>query len=287
MQFQYVFIQNYQMIKYVIIVLTVFLFQITNAQPDSDVEITENNFRGTRFVNEHSVNLAEKGELLFLIQHRFGQLDGGLYELFGLDQATMRLGFEYGVSNNMNIGFGRSSWLKTYDIFAKYRILQQSSDFPISVAAVAGTSIPTLRNYFPSSEDDLTSKSSAYGQLLASVNVGNTAVQLSPGYISTGYLPINNTSYSLFTTGLAGSVKFSNMVSVNIEYLHWFNKEFSGTKPLSFGVDLTTRGHLFQLILSNSQHMFSQSLYTATRGSWESGTVYFGFNLIREFRLHY
>jgi hypothetical protein len=224
---------------------------------------------------------------LFLIQHRFGELDGGLYELFGLDQATMRLGFEYGISNHLNVGLGRSSWLKTYDIFAKYRLFEQNADFPLSVAAVAGTSIPTLRNYFPSSEDDLTSKSSVYGQLLMAINLGNAAFQLSPGYISTGYLPGANRSFSLFTTGLAGSVKLSDMVSVNLEYLHWFNSEFSGTKPLSLGVDLSTRGHLFQLILSNSQHMFSQSLFTATRGSWESGTVYFGFNLIREFRLHY
>lgn len=273
--------------KYVFVILLVFFFQVSAAQSNSAAEIIENNFRGTRFVNEHSVNLAEKGELLFLIQHRFGELDGGLYELFGLDQATMRLGFEYGITNNLNIGFGRSSWLKTYDIFAKYRFLEQNADFPLSIAAVAGTSIPTLRNYFPSSEDDLTSKSSSFGQLLMAVNLGNAAFQLSPGYILTGYLPAENRNYSLFTTGLAGSLKLSDMVSVNLEYIHWFNSEFSGTKPLSLGVDLTTRGHLFQLILSNSQHMFSQSLVTATSGSWESGTVFFGFNLIREFRLHY
>jgi hypothetical protein len=287
MQFKYVFIQNNQMNKYLILVLLIFLFQVSAAQNDTAAEIIENNFRGTRFVNEHSVNLAEKGELLFLIQHRFGELDGGLYELFGLDQATMRLGFEYGITNSLNVGIGRSSWLKTYDIFAKYRILEQDENTPLSIAAVAGTSIPTLRNYFPSSENDLTSKSSAYGQLLLSANFGIAAFQLSPGFISTGYLPAENKSFSLFTTGLAGSVKLSDMVSVNMEYLHWFNSEFSGTKPLSLGVDLTTRGHLFQLILSNSQQMFSQSLFTATSGSWKSGTVYFGFNLIREFRLHY
>ena len=287
MQIKYVFIQNNQMIRYVIIVLAVFHFQISIAQPDSAEEIIDNNFRGTRFVNEHSVNLAEKGELLFLIQHRFGQIDGGLYELFGLDQATMRLGFEYGVSNHLNIGLGRSSWLKTYDLFVKYRFLQQNSNFPLTLAALAGTSVPTLRNYFPSSEDDLTSKSSAYGQLLAAINLGNTSFQLSPGFMSTGYLPTENRSYSLITTGLAGTVKFSDMVSVNLEYLHWYNSEFSGTKPLSLGLDIHTRGHLFQLILSNSQQMFSQGLYTATMGTWEKGTVYFGFNLIREFRLHY
>jgi hypothetical protein len=287
MQFKYVLMQIFQMNRYVIAVLTIFLYQISDAQTNTTTEIAKYNFKGTRFVNEHSVHLAEKGELLFLIQHRFGELGGGLYELFGLDRATMRLGFEYGLSNSMNIGFGRSSWLKTYDIFAKYRMLEQTSNFPITIVAVAGTSIPTMRNYFPISEDNLTSKSSAFGQLLTSVNLGSIGIQLSPGYISTGYLPAENRNYSLFTTGLAGSVKLSDMVSVNLEYLHWYNSEFSYKKPLSLGVDLTTRGHLFQLILSNSRQMFSQSLYTATMGSWQSGTVFLGFNLIREFRLHY
>lgn len=273
--------------KTILCVLLGLITYTSSAQTYTDSEIPENSFRGTRFVNGHSVNLADKGLLLFLIQHRFGRLDGGVYELFGLDHATMRLGFEYGLGRNLNVGFGRSSWLKTYDIFAKYRFIQPTVNFPVTVAAVAETSIPTLRNYFPAAHDNLTSKSAVHAQLLLAGAFGRFGFQLSPGYMSTGFLPVMNENIGMFTTGVAGSVFISDMFSVNLEYLHWLHSEFQGAKPLSISVDLTTRGHLFQLILSNSQAMFSQSLYTATPGNWQDGMIYLGFNLIREFRINY
>jgi hypothetical protein len=250
-------------------------------------EFVDNIFRGTRLVNEHSVNLPDKGELLFLIQHRFGEIDGGIYELFGLDQATMRLGFEYGFGNYLSAGFGRSSWLKTYDLFVKARITEQHQDFPFSLGVVAGTSIPTLRNYFPESENSLLSKSAGSVQLLLAKTIGNIGFQLSPGILSTGYLHSQNESIVLITTGFAGSVQISDLISASVEYLHSFHSDYTSTHPLSIGVDIDTRGHLFQLILSNSQQMFSQGLHTVTQGSWSEGQLFFGFNLIREFRIKY
>ncbi len=267
----------------------IFIF-VTGAQcfaQTTEGEPAESAFNGTRLVNEHSVDLPDKGELLFLIQHRFGELDGGLYELFGLDQATMRLGFEYGFGNDFSAGFGRSSWLKTYDLFVKARFVQQIENFPFTLAAVANASVPTLRNYFPEPENSLFSKSAASIQLLIAKTIGNIGFQVSPGVLSTGYLLSQNDNVLLFTTGIAGSVKISDLITASVEYLPSFHSSFSGTNPLSIGVDIDTRGHLFQLILSNSQQMFTQGLYTATQGSWSEGTVFFGFNLIREFRIKY
>jgi len=87
--------------------------------------------------------------------------------------------------------------------------------------------------------------------------------------------------------GLGGAIKVSKKVSVNVEYLHNFNDDISNINPLSFGVDLDTGGHLFQLILSNSQGMFDQAFYTATSGDWSEGSLFFGFNLIRSFTIKY
>lgn len=265
-----------------------FFVAIVNSSAQTiEREVVDNIFRGTRLVNEQSANLPDKGELLFLIQHRFGEVDGGIYDLFGLDQATMRLGFEYGFGKNVTAGFGRSSWLKTYDLFIKFRITEQHQNFPFTLGAVAGTSVPTLRNYFPDSENSLLSKSAGNFQLLFAKTIGNLGFQISPGILSTGYLHSQNGSIVLFTSGFAGSVKISNLFSASIEYLHSFHSDYSGTNPLSIGVDIDTRGHLFQLILSNSQQMFTQGLYTVTQGSWSEGQLFFGFNLIREFRIKY
>ncbi|HKJ80290.1 MAG TPA: DUF5777 family beta-barrel protein, partial [Prolixibacteraceae bacterium] len=113
------------------------------------------------------------------------------------------------------------------------------------------------------------------------------SVMVSPGYLKTGYLPKEGENLSFVTTAFGGSVKLSKKVSLNAEYLVLFNSEIDDEMPLSLGVDLETGGHLFQLILSNSQSMHTQALYTSTAGDWTDGKIYFGFNLIREFRIKY
>ncbi len=270
-----------------IVILVCFAgFKASYAQEEQEKEI-KNIFQGTRFVNAQSANLAEKGKLNLSIQHRFGDISDGLYEFFGLDLATMRLGFEYGFGNNFNLGIGRSTYLKTYDGFAKVRFVQQSADFPATITATAEGAIPSIRNYFPDSHDSFSDKFTGAIQVQLAKTINNFGVQISPGYLNTGYLNTENTSYSLFTLGFGGSVKVSKKVSLNLEYLHSFNPDYSNTKPLSFGVDLDTGGHLFQLIISNSQQMFGQYLYTQTNGDWGEGHIYFGFNLIRQFRIKY
>lgn len=252
-----------------------------------ETEITKNVFQGTRFVNSQSANLAKRGKLLMMIQHRFGDISGGGYEFFGLDQASMRIGFEYGFAKNFNLGIGRSTYLKTFDAFAKYSFVQQNNNFPISVVLTGGGSIPSIRNYFPEEHDNFSDKLSANAQLNFASTIKNFGIQISPGYLNTGYLIIEEESFSVFTLGVAGSVKISKKVSANIEYLHNFNDDISNVNPLSLGVDLDTGGHLFQLILSNSQRMFDQAYYTSTSGDWTKGSLFFGFNLIRGFNLKY
>lgn len=255
-----------------------------NAQ---EAEKVKNAFRGTRLVNSQSASLADNGDLLLLIQHRFGDISGGGYELFGLDQASMRIGFEYGFGENFNLGIGRSTFMKTFDTFGKFRIVQQNDNFPLTMVVTAGGSIPSIRDFFPEGFDNFSDKVSINAQLHIAATIRNIGFQLSPGYLKTGYLPSENDNFSCFTLGIGGSVKISKKVSANIEYLHPFAFGTNNQNPLSLGVDLDTGGHLFQLILSSSQRMFDQALYTNTSGSWTKGSLFFGFNLVREFNLKY
>ena len=61
-------------------------------------------FKSTRLINGHSVENAAAGVLDVRISHRFGFINQGAYQLFGLDQASMRFGFDYGLSNRLMIG---------------------------------------------------------------------------------------------------------------------------------------------------------------------------------------
>jgi len=254
---------------------------------DSEVNTVPNIFRGTRFINGQSANLANEGELQLQIQHRFGDISGGMYEFFGLDQASMRLGFEYGFTKNFTAGIGRSTMFKTYDASVKFRIVQQSDKFPVTLATTIESSVPTIRDLFSEPNNKFSDKFSGDIQLHAAKTIGILGLQVTPGFLHTGYLLSEDNNFNMFTLGFGGSVKVSKKVSVNLEYLHHFEDKLEAKKPLSLGVDLVTGGHLFQLMITNSQAMFNQALYTNTFGNWSKGNIYLGFNLIRKFKLKY
>lgn len=240
----------------------------------------KNVFQGTRFINLHSANVAEKNELQMFIQHRFGNINGGFYEFFGLDEASMRLGFEYGFTKNFTVGIGRSTYMKTFDSFLKYRILTQTTSFPLSVTTTVSGSFPTVKGL---TYNDFSDKASGNVQLHVAKSWSRVGFQLSPGYIGTGYIPTENSSYSFFTLGAGGSVKLSKKVSFNVEYLYRFEDEINYVNPLSASVDLDTGGHLFQIVVSNTQQMYDQAIITNPTGDWAEGSLYLGFNLVRGF----
>jgi len=262
--------------------LILFVF-VLKAQDVESEKTVKNVFQGTRFINLHSANVAEKNELQMFIQHRFGNINGGFYEFFGLDEASMRLGFEYGFTKNFTVGIGRSTYMKTFDSFLKYRILTQTNSFPLTVTATVAGSFPSVKDVIPEAYSDFSEKASGNVQLHIAKSWKTVGFQVTPGYIGTGYIPTENSSYSFFTLGAGGSVKLSKKVSFNVEYLYRFEDEINYVNPLSASVDLDTGGHLFQIVVSNAQQMYDQAIITNPTGDWAEGSLYLGFNLVRGF----
>jgi len=100
---------------------------------------TTGTFKATHVVNMQTVEGPAKGAMIFLIQHRFGQLNSGSYNFFGLDNATLRLGFDYGITDRLTVGIGRSSYQKTYDGYVKYKLIRQvdgSGSTPVTVSVL-------------------------------------------------------------------------------------------------------------------------------------------------------
>lgn len=264
--------------------LIILSFSGISAQEVEPVEPIKNVFQGTRFINLQSANVVGKNELQMFIQHRFGDISGGFYDFFGLDLgASMRLGFEYGLTKNFTVGIGRSGYLKTFDSFLKYRIFAQSGDFPLTLTATASGSVPTARDVFPDEYDNFGNKASGNVQLHVAKTFKHFAFQVSPGYIGTGYILEENDSYSFFTLGFGGSAKLSKKISFNVEYLYRFEDKIDYVNPLSASVDIKAGGHLFQLIVTNTQQMYDQAIITNPTGDWAEGSLYLGFNLIRTF----
>jgi hypothetical protein len=82
-------------------------------------------FKTTRIILGQSIENTAKGTLQFEIEHTFGAINSGAYNMWGLDVATTRLGFEYGINNWLTVSFGRSSYEKTFDGGIKTILLRQ------------------------------------------------------------------------------------------------------------------------------------------------------------------
>ena len=128
--------------RFLALILLVF-FQSSYAQDllsmlekdDNEVKITTSIFKDNRIVNAQSSKQTAKGEFKFLIQHRFGTLNSGFYNLWGIDNSHVRFGLDYGLSERVALAVGRSSNNKEFDASAKVNVLQQTNTSPIVLSA--------------------------------------------------------------------------------------------------------------------------------------------------------
>lgn len=244
-------------------------------------------FRATSAGLMNSVESPAKGELKMIIGHRFGQLNGGFYEFFGLDQATMRLGFDWGATDWLGIATGRSTWEKTYDINAKASLIRiRENEFQFAAVILMGGSVNTLRGFYPEEKENLWSRSAIFTQVLLAANHSRFSLQLSPLFFNNNYDPRTESSLNLFSLPVAGSISVTKRMSLTGEYIIIFDKPwFSEVNPLTFSIDIDTGGHQFQLMFSNSQGLTPKTVLTNTDNTWTDGYIYFGFNLVRTFYL--
>lgn len=244
-------------------------------------------FKSTRVINSHSIEMLGKGGLDFRILHRFNPVNEGLGEFFGLDHAAMRIGFDYGLTDGLTLGVGRSTFRKELDGFLKTRFLQQtkgSQNIPVTVVGIAG--ITTWTEKTTGEKRTLSDRTAFFGQLLAGRKFTSkfswqwSAVVLHMNYVATAAL--KNTVFA-FGTGLR--YKLGNRTALVADYHHVLNGLPDGTTdPLSIGFDIETGGHVFQLHFSNAVGMNERAFLAETTDRFFKGDIRFGFNLSRMFQ---
>lgn len=260
---------------------------LITALPLTRAQDYERAFISPRTGMTHSTALPATGELHFTISHRFGDIRGGFYDMFGLDLATIRLGFDYGFSDRFGVGAGRSSFGKTYDLFTKAALVRQSAvGAPLAVTVIAGGSVNSLRNIYPDGNEGFGDRSSLFFQIAVSRKQGALSAQVSPMVFVNNFETRTGDNLALLAVPVTASLKFSRRMAVTMQYIPVFPQpDFFGENPLSLGLDIDTGGHQFQLIFSNSAGMFEKAVLTDTQGRWLDGNIYFGFNLVRVFYL--
>lgn len=248
-------------------------------------------FKDSRIINVQSNETAAKGVLRFVISHRFGRLSDGAYELFGLDNATIRLGLDYGITDQIQVGIARSSFEKTYEGNLKVKLLRQSSggkEVPVSLTWYSGMYINGLRWDEPERENYFSSRISYAHQLIVTRKFSKSlSLAFMPSYLHDNLVQTAEMNNDQFALGFGGRVKLTNRLSLNAEYHYRLIKRIEENDPFnnsfSIGVDIETGGHVFQLHLTNSRGMFETAFIGETSGQWIDGDIFFGFNISRVF----
>ncbi len=248
-------------------------------------------FKANRVINLHSLESTAGGVLDVKISHRFGFVSGGVQELFGLDQASIRIGADYGITNRFTVGLGRSSYEKTYDGFLKYKFLRQSSGakvMPITASFLATTAIKTIPWANPDRKNYTSSRMYYTFQLILGRKFSEGfTLQLSPTLLHRNLVRTKAESNDVLAMGVAIRQKLTKRIAINAEYVYVLPDQLADgyRNSLSLGFDIETGGHVFQLHFTNSTSMIEKGYIGETIGDWRNGGVHFGFNVSRVFTL--
>ena len=254
-------------------------------------EIIKNAFKSPRVINSHSMEFLRPGTMDFRILHRFGKLNQGYKNFFGLDQASMRMGFDFGILQNLMVGIGRSTYKKELDAFIKYAPVRQSTgpwSSPVTFALVSGITMDGTSWADPSRKNFFTSRLAYYFEAIIGRKFSEAfSLQVSPTMVHKNLVPFETDPNNMYAVGIGGRLKLSKRIAITCDYSHIIIgiPDSGYYNPLSVGFDIETGGHVFQLHFSNSTGMNERAFITETTNSWSSGSIRFGFNLSRVFQI--
>lgn len=260
----------------------------------AQTDLTIATFKSTRLVSGHSVETNAQGVLQFLVGHRFGRFNEGPRNLFGLDNASIRLGFSYGILENLNVEIGRSSFEKTYDASLKWRFLRQKTGakpFPFTATGISAVYLAGQAWSNPDRANLASSRYAYHYALLLARKFGRSfSLQLMPTLVHRNLVLTAADQNTVFSMGAGASLKITPSLRLNAEYYYIPTNQIVSLvggeqvrNAFSIGVDLETGGHVFQMHLTNSRGMTERFLVGGTTGDWLDGGIHFGFNVSRVF----
>ncbi len=285
------------------------LLSLLDAEQSKEPTYTIATFKASRLINGQTIETISKNHLNFWISHRFGAVNSGfIANFFGLDEAKIRLGLEYGLTDRWLVGAGRSSLEKTYDLYTKYKVLRQSNTVPVTVTAMAGWGINTMPSGYimesgsPMKFNNNIERYSYWSQVLVARKfTEKLSLQLMPTLIHVNKVEDPSISNQVYALGAGGRYKLSQRVTLSAEYYYTLREleededddggggtggiPYPYRNALSFGVDIETGGHVFQFHLTNARGMVEKQFIGQNVGAWDKGDIFYGFNIARTFSL--
>ena len=270
-------------------------------ESEPEIQFVKATWKSPYLINVYTTETERKGILDFRISHRFGNLageSGGGHSLFGLDKASnIRFSFDYGVTEDFQIGIGRSKTNEHLDFLLKYKLLKQKKEgMPISAVVLSNAAFTPKRDpneYF----SKITHRVMYINQLVVGRKFNDNfslLINLSHFHknlvIQKADKNLPRDKNDLFSLGLGTRYKLNRKLSLVGEYNYTFeefrnSKEIEYFHPLSLGIELETGGHVFHINLSNSAGLIFQDLLDSGVDNWQDGEIKLGFTISRFFTI--
>jgi hypothetical protein len=291
----------------IFLALLLFLSVVLKAQEADSLlnSIDQNSFKGTssstfkdtRVVLSHSSETQKAGSLDMRIRHHFGDIGGEFgssHTLYGLDIATdLYIGFDYGITDRLNIGIGRSKYNELYNLFIKQKaILQKAGSSPVTITLLAqGGWITREEQQTNEFRGDSTRGSYLLQAMVSRRFSDRLSLQITPSYLLRSEFFEFGDEKNLFSLGFAGRMKLTKRLSFVADYqlVNSFGRTKTFAKnyfnPLGVGLEIETGGHVFSLNFMNAEHIIENSFIPHTQKSWGKGGMRFGFVVARNFQI--
>ena len=267
------------------------LREVEESQPEQ-TQYALQTFKGTRLINGHSLETKARGDFEFIFAHRFGPINSGIFEFFGWDEAYVRLGLDYGLTDNLSASIGRNSVDKTLDGYIKYKVFRQqkgASNFPLTVTALGGVAYKASprKNEVPEGFERIDRLAYVAQALIGRKFNSNLSFQLMPTFVHKNSVDQSLESNNQFALGFGGRLKITKSFAVTSEYYYRtkVNERNPSFNSLGFGAEIETGGHVFQLLFTNTRGLTERAFITETEGDFADGDIHFGFNVTRTFHL--
>lgn len=247
-------------------------------------------FKATRLVNSQTTEMIKKQNFNFQIIHRFGDIagkNGGGQTAFGLDRVNdVLFGFEYGVSDNFNIGLNRSTIGQLIQLELKYAVMHQTTDnsspFALTFIGEAGARPYSV---FQNFEDRVTWLAEA----VIARKFSGLSLQVAPTFVrdNTPYPQLPGNEQQFFAIQTAARIKLTNHTGLLLDYAHPFSSfrtnNVNFEDPIGIGYEVETGGHVFTVNITNSNAIAEVNYLSNSQSRFSQGQYRIGFTISRMF----
>lgn len=252
----------------------------------------KNTFESVWLMDNQTAMVPIKGTLEFDIQHRFGTVDKGKKDVWGIfAPSNIRLGINYSPIYKLFVGAGLTKERTQIDFNAKYALLQQTKDkIPVSVTFFGNMVIDARdKSNFRYSVD----RFSYFSQLIIARKITeHFSAQVAPNlswfnnveaYVDKDGGIQKKMNNEHFAISVLGRYKVTEKSAIIAGYDQPITQHTTNNPHpnICFGFETTTSSHAFQVFFGNYYGIVPQSNNVFNRNDFRDGQFLIGFNITR------